>query len=63
MTMNASEYLRTRLTTLKPPLDRPPNPIRIIRSLSFMNWMMFLCAFLGWTWDAFDFFTVSLTGE
>ncbi|PVG04880.1 MFS general substrate transporter [Serendipita vermifera] len=26
-----------------------------------MNWMMFLCAFLGWTWDAFDFFTVSLT--
>ena len=22
---------------------------------------MFLSGFLGWTWDAFDFFTVSLT--
>jgi SHS family lactate transporter-like MFS transporter len=22
---------------------------------------MFLAGFLGWTWDAFDFFTVSLT--
>jgi hypothetical protein len=23
--------------------------------------LMFLAGFLGWTWDAFDFFTVSLT--
>ncbi|KIM32985.1 hypothetical protein M408DRAFT_326659 [Serendipita vermifera MAFF 305830] len=59
--MSVSEYLRTRIPTLKPPLDRPPNPIKVIKSLTFMNWMMFLCAFLGWTWDAFDFFTVSLT--
>jgi SHS family lactate transporter-like MFS transporter len=22
---------------------------------------MFLVGFLGWTWDAFDFFTVSMT--
>lgn len=61
--MSAGEYLRTRFSTLKPPLHRPPNPIKVVKSLSFMNWMMFLCAFLGWTWDAFDFFTVSLTGE
>jgi hypothetical protein len=61
--MSVGEYLRTRIPTLKPPLDRPPNPFKVIRSLSFMNWMMFLCALLGWTWDAFDFFTVSLTGE
>lgn len=25
------------------------------------QWLMFLAGFLGWTWDAFDFFTVSLT--
>jgi len=25
-----------------------------------MNWLMFLCSFLAWSWDAFDFFTVSL---
>jgi hypothetical protein len=55
--MNAKEYLRTRIPTLKPPLDVPPNPIRILRSLSRMNWAMFTCAFLGWTWDSYDFFT------
>jgi hypothetical protein len=61
--MTPSEYLRTRFSSLKPPMTRPPNPITVLRSLTFMNWMMFLCAFLGWSWDAFDFFTVSLTGE
>lgn len=55
--MNVGEYLRTRIPTLKPPLNVPPNPIRILRSLSKLNWLMFLLAFLGWTWDSYDFFT------
>ncbi|KAG9040567.1 hypothetical protein FS842_002986, partial [Serendipita sp. 407] len=59
--MTVKEYLSTRISTLKPPMHRPPNPIKVLGSLSKMNWMMFLLAFLGWTWDAFDFFTVSLT--
>ena len=29
--------------------------------LSTQQWLFFLVGFLGWTWDAFDFFTVSLT--
>lgn len=52
--MSAGEYIRTRISTLKPPLTVPPNPIRVLGQLSRMNWLMFLCAFLGWTWDAFD---------
>jgi len=63
MQMSVGRYLATRVSTLKPPMKRPPNPIRIVRSLTRMNWLMFLCSFLAWTWDAFDFFTVSLTVE
>ncbi|KKY27550.1 putative sugar transporter family protein [Phaeomoniella chlamydospora] len=29
--------------------------------LNSKQWMFFLVAFLAWSWDAFDFFTVSLT--
>jgi hypothetical protein len=55
--MTAEEYLRTRIPTLKPPLTVPPNPIRILRSLTMMNWLMFISSFLAWSWDSFDFFT------
>ncbi|KAK3640611.1 Carboxylic acid transporter [Elasticomyces elasticus] len=58
--MSAGRYLATRLSTLKPPMDKVDNPFSLLASLTLMNWLMFLCAFLAWTWDAFDFFTVSL---
>lgn len=54
-------YLATRITTLKPPLAKAPNPIRLLRMLNLQQWLFFLVAFIAWTWDAFDFFTVSLT--
>lgn len=54
-------YFATRLTTLKPPMDPLENPFKLLALLNFKQWMFFLVAFLGWTWDAFDFFTVSLT--
>lgn len=57
------QYLATRFTTLKPPMAKPPNPIRLLRMLNLQQWLFFLVAFLAWTWDAFDFFTVSLTVE
>jgi MFS transporter, SHS family, lactate transporter len=38
-----------------------PNPIRLLRMLNGQQWLFFLVGFLGWTWDAFDYFTVSLT--
>ncbi|KAL5113993.1 Carboxylic acid transporter [Pleosporales sp. CAS-2024a] len=54
-------YAATRITTLKPARDRVPNPITLLRMLNRKQWLFFLVAFFAWTWDAFDFFTVSLT--
>lgn len=59
--VSVGKYLATRLPTLKPPMDRLENPFTLLAMLNFKQWMYFLVAFLGWTWDAFDFFTVSLT--
>ncbi|CAG8961727.1 hypothetical protein HYFRA_00006268 [Hymenoscyphus fraxineus] len=61
--MTAGEYARTRFSTLKPPMHKAPNPIRLLRLLSGKQWLFFLCGFIAWSWDAFDFFTVSLTVE
>lgn len=59
--MTIGEYASTRLTTLKPPMHHAPNPFRLLGMLSGKQWLFFLVGFLAWTWDAFDFFTVSLT--
>jgi len=59
--MSAGEYIGTRFTTLKPAMLDLPNPIKLIRMLNRMQWAFFAVAFAAWTWDAFDFFTVSLT--
>lgn len=59
--MTVARYLATRIPTLKPPMVKAPNPIKLLRLLNFQQWMFFLVAFLAWSWDAFDFFTVSLT--
>jgi SHS family lactate transporter-like MFS transporter len=55
------EYVRRRFTTLIPPMNKAPNPIAALRLLNTKQWLFFLIGFLAWTWDAFDFFTVSLT--
>ncbi|KAJ9498335.1 hypothetical protein H2202_006022 [Exophiala xenobiotica] len=54
-------YLATRITSLKPPRTKLGHPYYILKELDKHQWLMFLVGFLGWTWDAFDFFTVSLT--
>ncbi|KAL2014500.1 hypothetical protein VTN00DRAFT_2025 [Thermoascus crustaceus] len=54
-------YLVTRVPTLVPPMNKAPNPIKALALLNKQQWLFFLVAFAGWTWDAFDFFTVSLT--
>ncbi|KAJ5760028.1 Major facilitator superfamily domain general substrate transporter [Penicillium odoratum] len=59
--MSIGRYFATRISTLKPPMNKAPNPIRALMLLNCQQWLFFLVAFLGWTWDAFDFFTVSLT--
>lgn len=56
-------YAATRITTLKPAMAKVGNPISLLRLLNLQQWMFFFVAFFAWSWDAFDFFTVSLTVE
>ncbi|KAI9850721.1 MAG: hypothetical protein M1838_005212 [Thelocarpon superellum] len=58
--MSIGRYAATRITTLKPPMDRAPNPFKLLALLNRQQWLFFLVAFLGWTWDAVDYFCVSL---
>ncbi|OJJ72369.1 hypothetical protein ASPBRDRAFT_124661 [Aspergillus brasiliensis CBS 101740] len=60
-TMSPLKYMATRLTTLVPPMNPAPNPFKALTLLNRKQWLFFGVAFAGWTWDAFDFFTVSLT--
>lgn len=53
-------YIPGRVTSLKPPRTKLKNPWAIVRMLDAHQWAMFGVGFISWTWDAFDFFTVSL---
>ncbi|CAG8633650.1 2544_t:CDS:2, partial [Dentiscutata heterogama] len=44
---------------VNPNANKPVNPWKLMRSLERYQIMTFTAAFLGWTLDAFDFFTVS----
>lgn len=59
--MSAGKYLATRFSTLKPPMAKVSNPFKLLGLLNGQQWLFFLVGFIAWTWDAFDFFTVSLT--
>lgn len=61
MSTSVGQYAKTRLTSLRPSGEIPPNPFKVLRSLTWHHWRFFLVAFWAWTLDAFDFFTVSLT--
>ncbi|KAJ5797627.1 uncharacterized protein N7503_006923 [Penicillium pulvis] len=56
-----TRYFATRVSSLKPPKNELRNPYAILRELTAHQWLMFAAGFLGWTWDSFDFFTVSMT--
>ncbi|KAK5148961.1 hypothetical protein LTR04_000263 [Oleoguttula sp. CCFEE 6159] len=59
--MSVGRYAATRISTLKPPMAKAPNPFKLLAMLNTQQWLFFLVSFLAWSWDAFDFFTVSLT--
>ncbi|GBB95248.1 hypothetical protein RclHR1_00250046 [Rhizophagus clarus] len=46
-------------STLVSKVEKPINPWKILRSLNKAQAITFAAAFLGWTLDSFDFFTVS----
>ncbi|KAI1343896.1 carboxylic acid transporter [Xylariaceae sp. FL0016] len=55
-----ARYFLTRPSTLRPPQTALRNPARVLAELDRHQWLMFAVGFAAWTWDAFDFFTVSL---
>lgn len=59
--MSTGRYIATRFSSLKPPMDKIENPFTLLGLLNTKQWLFFACSFIAWTWDAFDFFTVSLT--
>jgi SHS family lactate transporter-like MFS transporter len=61
--MSAGRYAATRFSTLMPTFDKVANPFSLLRPLNKQQWLFFLVSFFAWSWDAFDFFTVSLTVE
>ncbi|KAJ5725014.1 uncharacterized protein N7483_006371 [Penicillium malachiteum] len=56
-----AHYFATRITSLKPPRGKLKNPYTTIKQLDRHQWLMFAGGFTAWTWDAFDYFTVSIT--
>jgi MFS transporter, SHS family, lactate transporter len=46
--MSAGEYIKTRFTTLKPPMAKAPNPFRLVAKLTGRQWAFFFVAFIAW---------------
>ncbi len=63
---NIRNYIVTRFTTLIPSINEmknspvPLNPFGPLREVTAPQWNFFCVAMAGWTWDAFDYFAVSL---
>lgn len=61
-----TNYFRGRVTSLIPQnaslqqLKKEINPIPGLRLITYKQWLFILSAFGSFTWEAFDFFTVSL---
>lgn len=45
---SVGEYCRTRVSTLKPPMHKAPNPITLLRMLNGKQWLFFLVGFIAW---------------
>ncbi len=46
--MSAGEYIRTRFSSLKPPMHKAPNPFRLIMMLNRTQWAFFAVSFIAW---------------
>lgn len=65
---DVKKYMATRLPTLFPTKASikearkhyPLNPFPALRSMNWLQTQYFIIGFLAWTWDALDFFAVSL---
>ena len=65
------KYFATRILSLFVPKEELQrytkkeifNPFADLNQMTLKNWNYFFMGFVGWTWDAFDFFAVSLTSR
>jgi hypothetical protein len=48
--MTVGRYLATRLPTLKPPMNKAPNPFKLILLLNKRQWAFFFVGFIAWVW-------------
>src|SRR5436305_8569 len=46
--MTVDRYLGTRFSTLKPPMNKSPNPFPIIALLNRRQWASFFIGFIAW---------------
>jgi MFS transporter, SHS family, lactate transporter len=46
--MSPGRYLATRFSSLKPPMRKAPNPIRLVMMLNRHQWAFFGIAFFAW---------------
>lgn len=46
--MSAGRYLATRFSTLKPPMNKAPNPIKLLLLLNRRQWAFFFIGFIAW---------------
>ncbi|GMM45265.1 Jen1 protein [Pichia kluyveri] len=66
---NFKHYMITRFTDLFPTKQSMQakrhllNPLPGLRMIGFRQWLMILSAFLAWSWDAYDFFSISLNAS
>jgi MFS transporter, SHS family, lactate transporter len=47
-TMSARRYLATRFSTLKPPMNKAPNPFKLLALLNRRQWAFFFIGFVAW---------------
>jgi len=46
--MSPGKYAATRISTLKPPMHKAPNPFKLLAMLSGKQWLFFLVGFFAW---------------
>lgn len=46
--MSVATYLKTRITTLKPPMHVMPNPIKLMLGIDARGWSFFFVAWWAW---------------
>jgi SHS family lactate transporter-like MFS transporter len=46
--VTAGQYAATRVSTLKPPMNKAPNPFKLLAMLSGRQWLFFFVGFFAW---------------